>query len=369
MKSIEIDRTKRLRDEPNKGHNRWHPDIPPAVEVDPGEEVVLEIRDAIDGQIPPDMSSTELENVERKAAHALTGPVFVKGAKPGDMLEIEYLDVIPQHRGYTMFRPGSGFLRDLFAEPYLVHWNMKDGWATSDQIPKVRIHGGPFMGTAGLAPSRTQLAEWTRREAGLVERGGIAYLPDPQEAVPSVSPIAGEGLRTMPPRENCGNVDAKQLTKGSRLFIPVNVEGALYSVSDGHFAQGDGEACITAIEMGATAVVRFQVREGEAARHNIRWPRFAHADYFTAPEWAVPRNFIATMGMPIGDDGTQHGEDLNLATRNALLNMIGLLQERGLTREQAYIICSVAVDLRFSNIVDLPNVTVSAFLPEDIFQG
>ena len=369
MKSIEIDRTKRLKEEPDKGHNRWHPDIRPALEVDPGEEVVLETRDAIDGQIPPDMTAADLEKVEPRAAHALTGPVYVKGAKPGDMLEIEYLDIIPQHRGYTMFKPGAGFLRDLFTEPYLVHWSMKDGWATSAQIPQVRIPGGPFMGTAGLAPSRSQLEDWTRREAGLVDRGGIAFLPDPQEAVPSVSPIAGEGLRTIPPRENCGNVDVKQLTKGSRLLIPVSVEGALYSVGDGHFAQGDGEACITAIEMGATSVVRFRVLEGEAARHNIRWPRFAHAGYFASPEWATPRNFIATMGMPVREDGTQECEDLTLATRNALINMIELLQERGWTRQQAYIICSVAVDLKISNIVDLPNVTVSAFLPEDIFQG
>ena len=164
-------------------------------------------------------------------------------------------------------------------------------------------------------------------------------------------------------------MDAKQLTKGSHLFIPVNVDGALYSAGDGHYAQGDSECCITAIEMGATAVVRFQVHKGEAAKHNIRWPRFSHPGYFLEPEWAAPRNFIATMGMPIRDDGTQEGEDVTLAARNALINMIELLQERGWSREQAYIICSVAVDLKISNIVDLPNVTVSAFVPEDIFQG
>ena len=163
-------------------------------------------------------------------------------------------------------------------------------------------------------------------------------------------------------------MDAKQLTKGSRLLIPVNVPGGLYSAGDGHFAQGDSECCITAIEMGATAVVKFHLHKGEAQRHNIRVPRFAHPDYFLPPEWAAPRNFIATMGFPIRDDGTQEGEDLTLAARNALINMIELLQERGWSREQAYVICSVAVDLKISNAVDLPNVTVSAFLPEDIFQ-
>ena len=120
--------------------------------------------------------------------------------------------------------------------------------------------------------------------------------------------------------------------------------------------------------MQATAAVRFHVHKGEASKKNIQWPRFSHPGYFASPEWAVPRHFIATMGMPIRDDGTQEGEDLTLAARNALIEMIYLLQDRGWSREQAYVICSVAVDLKISNAVDLPNVTVSAFLPEDIFQ-
>ncbi|MCI0782082.1 MAG: acetamidase/formamidase family protein [Chloroflexi bacterium] len=369
MKSIEIDRSKRLKEESSKGHNRWHPDIPPVLEVEPGEELVLETRDASDEQIKPAMTGADLESLDTKVAHPLTGPVYINGAQPGDLLEVEYLDIIPQPRGWTRNRPGAGFLQDLFPDPYLVHWEMQDGWATSLQIPGVRIHNGSFMGTAGIAPSHAQMEQWTRREADLVRRGGTAALPDPEDAVPAGGAIAEQGLRTIPPRENCGNVDAKQLTKGSRLLIPVNVDGALYSTGDGHFAQGDSECCITAIEMGATAVVRFKLHKGEAARHNIRFPRFAHPDYFIPPEWAAPRNFIATMGMPIREDGTQEGGDLTLAARNALINMIELLQERGWTKEQAYVICSVAVDLKVSNIVDLPNVTVSAFLPEDIFQG
>jgi formamidase len=369
MKSIEIDRSTRLKEQPHTGHNRWHPDIPPILEVEPGDEVVLETRDAADGQIAPGMGVADLTGLDTKVAHPLTGPVYVKGAQPGDLLEIEYVDIVPQATGWTRNRPGAGFLRDLFTEPYLVHWRMADGWATSPQLPGVRIPNGSFMGTAGLAPSREQLQAWTQREADLVARGGIAAPPDAEDAVPADGVVARQGLRTIPPRENCGNVDAKQLTKGSHLFIPVAVEGALYSAGDGHYAQGDSECCITAIEMGATVAVRFRLHQGEAQRHNIRWPRFAHPGYFAAPEWAAPRNFIATMGMPVREDGTQEGEDLTLAARNALLNMIALLQERGWSREQAYIICSVAVDLKVSNIVDLPNVTVSAFLPEDIFQG
>ena len=172
MKSIEIDRTKRLKQEPHTGHNRWHPDIPPVLEADPGEHVLLETRDASDGQIRPGMSVADLEGMDAKVGHPLTGPVYVNGAKPGDLLEVEYVDILPQSHGWTRIRPGSGFLRDLFTEPYLVHWEISDGWATSSQLPGVRIPDGSFMGTAGLAPSHVQVEQWRRREADLAARGG-----------------------------------------------------------------------------------------------------------------------------------------------------------------------------------------------------
>ena len=140
-------------------------------------------------------------------------------------------------------------------------------------------------------------------------------------------------------------------------------------MGDGHFAQGDAECCGTAIEMAATCVVRFHLHRGEAAAKRIVWPRFAHPGYFAPPEYAVPRDFTATMGMPITADGRNENCDLTLAARNAVLEMIKLLEERGWSREQAYVICSVAVDLRVSNVVDVPNVTVSALLPEDIFNS
>ena len=185
--------------------------------------------------------------------------------------------------------------------------------------------------------------------------------------MPNRGPAASEGLRTLPPRENGGNFDVKQLTRGSKLLLPVAVEGALFSTGDGHFAQGDGEVCVTAVEMGATAVVRFRVLKGAAAGRALRGPRFSHAGYFAPPEWASPKGFVAAMGMPIRDDGVNDGENLTLACRNALLNMIDLLQERGWSREQAYVLCSVAADLRISNVVDVPNYVVSALIPEAIF--
>ena len=363
---VRIDRTKRLKDQPETGHNRWHPDIPPIIEVGENENIVIDTRDASDGQMTPSTVAEDLEAMDQKVSHPLTGPIYVSGAQPGDLLEIEYIDIFPQPYGWTRFRPGAGFLRDVFTEPYVAHWDIEHGYAASEQVPGVRIPDGSFMGTAGLAPSHEQLEAWTARENELLERGGIVQPPDAQDAVPGGS-IGEKGLRTVPPRENAGNMDIKQLTRGSRLYIPVAVEGGLFSVGDGHFAQGDGEVCITAIEMSATVSVRFTVHKGEAASRGIVTPRFSHPGYFLPPQTSVPRNFTATLGYPIQQDGTQEGEDVTLAARNALLAMIDLLVERGYTAEQAYVICSVAVDLKISNIVDLPNVTVSAFLPEEIF--
>ncbi len=369
MKSIEIDRSKRLGDEPGKGHNRFHPDIPPLLEVDEGEEVVLDTRDGIDGQFGPAATEADFASFEAGLVHPLTGPIYVKGAQPGDLLEVEFLDIIAQPRAFSAIIPGLGFLRDVCTTPFLVHWQISDDWATSPQLPGVRIPGAPFMGISAVAPSAAQLRAWTKREQELLDRGGLVFPPDAAGAVPSSDQAASEGLRTLPPRENGGNFDVKQLTKGAKLLLPIAVEGALFSIGDGHFAQGDGEVCVTAVEMGATVAVRFRLVKDAVAFRHMRAPRFAHDGYFAAPQWAAPRHFVAAMGLPIRDDGVNEGENLTLACRNALLNMIDLLQERGWSREQAYIICSVAVDLRVSNVVDVPNYVVSALLPEDIFQG
>ena len=367
MQAIEIDRSKRLHEEPDKGHNRWHPDLTPVLEVDPGEEVLLETRDAVDGQLGPDDGSDALAGFDRGAVHPLTGPVYVRGAEPGDLLEIEFVDIRPQPRAYTMVQPGAGFIGDQVDEPLLVHWEIDGAFARSAQIPGFRLPGAPFMGVSGVAPSREELERWSQSEADYAAGGGRAFLPEAAGASPSGGLVASEGLRTMPPRGNGGNFDVKQLTKGSTLMLPVSVEGALYSTGDAHFTQGDGEVCLTAAEMGATVVVRFALRKGEAAKVR-RTIRFRQGDYFEDPVSAVPRRFIATMGMPITDEGVNDGENLNLAARNALIGMLEIIQERGYSKEQAYAICSVAADLRISQAVDIPNYVVSAFLSEDLFE-
>ncbi len=366
MHTIRIDRRKPLAEQPHTGHNRFHPAIEPVLEVGEGEEVVLETRDALDGQIAPTSTAADLAHLQTGAIHPLTGPIYVKGAKPGDALEVEFLEIQAESAAFSAIVPGLGFLSDLMAEPFLAHWRLADGWALSEQIPGVRIPGAPFMGISGVAPSIDKLEEWTNREQRLLDRGGTVFPPDAAGAVPG-GPCGLRGLRTLPPRENGGNFDVKQLTQLSRLILPVFVDGALFSTGDGHFAQGDGEVCVTAVEMAATVALRFKVHKGLAAARKFSAPVFAHEQFFADPEIAMPRRFLGVMGMPITADGENEDGNLTLACRNAVIHMMELLQERGFTREQAYVICSVAVDLRISNVVDVPNFVVSALLPEAIF--
>ena len=368
MQSIRIDRAKPLCQEPNCGHNRYHPDIAAAAEIGEGEEIALETRDALDGQITPATTVADIATLNAGAVHPLTGPVFVKGAQPGDILEIEFTDIIPQPTAFSAILPGLGFLRDVMTEPFLVHWQIKDDWATSAQLPGVRIPGAPFMGVSAVAPSSRTACRVDRARAARDRPRRHGAAARPAGAVPA-GPCGLTGLRTLPPRENGGNFDVKQLTKGAKLYLPVFKEGALFSTGDGHFAQGDGEVCVTAVEMGATAVVRFKVHKGLATRRKFTAPVFSRTTYFTDPRYAAPERFLGVMGMPINAAGEIEAENLTLACRNAVLHMMELLQERGFSRQQAYVICSVAVDLRISNVVDVPNYVVSALLPEAIFDA
>ncbi len=142
---IAIDRAKTLREEPTKGHNRWHPDIPPIATVEPGQVIGLETRDALDGQVTPSSTAADLARINLNVAHALTGPIFVKDAEPGDLLEVTLVEIEPQPFGFTCQLPGFGFLRNLFPEPYLVRWTITNGFATSRSAwrahPRRAVHG------------------------------------------------------------------------------------------------------------------------------------------------------------------------------------------------------------------------------------
>jgi acetamidase/formamidase len=297
-------------------HYEWNNAIPPRLEVDPGDTVLFHTRDAADGFYSP--SSTAADVMRRVfKGHPLTGPVRIRGAHPGDTLVVEILDMRPAPWGWTQIRPGRGLLPTSdFNDPFLQIWDLSDGThARMDR--RVAVPIAPFPGVMGVA---------------LDEPGGHS---------------------TMPPRKNGGNMDIKQLTRGTTLYLPVWVEGALFSIGDGHAAQGDGEVCITAVEMNAQVTLRFGLERGR----RLPEPRLRTAGPVSAATNHGPH--FAT---------TAHGPDLFASSQQAIRYMIDhLVEERGLTREEAYVVASVAVDLKISEIVDAPNWIVSAFLPESIF--
>ncbi|MEA2363641.1 MAG: formamidase [Thermoleophilaceae bacterium] len=350
--SIEIDRSVPLHEGAANGHNRWHPDLEPVASVEPGAEVTFELRDSRDRQLGRHSAHEDLLATP-SIAHPLTGPLEVAGAQPGDLLELEVLGYETDDFGWTAIWSGSGFLGDLFERPFLARWELDGSHARSEQVPGVVVPACVHAGTIGVAPSWELLERARAREAAI----GTANPPSPELAWP---PAAADGLRTYPPRENGGNMDIRDLGPGARLWLPVHVPGALLSVGDLHFAQGDGEVCISAIETGGSATFRVGVRRGG-------W-RPAFPCYEAPPR--PPRAMFATTGIPLDDAGGQGDLDLNLAARRALLELLGwLTAERGLGRESAYVLMSVAAELRISELVDAPNALVSAALPLDVFAG
>lgn len=368
MKTVEvrIDFDLPLREEPSVGHNRWHPDIEPVARCRPGDTLIMGTRDAVDGQIGPTSGKEDVLRVDSSVVHPLTGPIHIEGANPGDLLEVEIVDIVPSSFGYTMQQRGFGFLRDLFPDPFLVKWRLQDGWATSDQLPRVRIPAAPFMGTIGVAPSLELLERAIAREEAAIKRGEFLFPPcEPQGAVPG-GKVGREGLRTGPPRENGGNLDVKEAAIGARMFFPVLVQGAFFSAGDAHFAQGDGEVCGQGIEMQSRLIARFSLHSGRAAREKITGTRIVSSPRHPAASRSA---CMITTGLSLADDGTNFSENTTIAARQALLAMITYLENEGFSRQQAYAICSVAVDLRISELVDVPNVVVSASLPLDIISA
>jgi formamidase len=352
---IEVDVRTPIGEAPERAHNRWDPGIPPVLTVAPGEAVELDLRDGLDVQIVPGTSAAQLAGLDTSRGHPLTGPVAVEGAEPGDLLEVEVLEIQPDAWGYTVIVPGFGLLPERFPDPFVVEWELRDGVARSPQLPGIGLRGEPFLGVVGVAPSHERLQEFARREA---EAAGM-----PPTAEGAVPPSAAAGLRTIPPRETGGNMDVREVRAGARLTLPVDVPGALFSAGDAHFAQGDGEVCGVALEMAARATLRFELRRDPPWR-----PRFPTVEYEDVP--VPPRRWFATTGLPVTRDGRNVRLDTTLAARAALEDMLEwLVRVRGLTEQQAYVLAYVAVDLRISEIVDVPNVLVSAAIPLDVFDG
>jgi formamidase len=363
---LQIDPAKRIGEDPKFGHNRWHESIEPVLEVDDGDVVVMDTRDGFDGQITRALDASSFSSVSFLPNHPMTGPVSVRGAEVGDVLEVEVVDIEPDPfggYGFTAIAPGFGLLRDDYRTPYIVHWDLVGReFAESPQLPGVRVPFAPFCGIMGVAPDAEFRHRVELREAALAATGQTVMLPDPRDAVPGHGAAATEGLRTIPPRENGGNLDAKQLGPGSRIYLPVYVPGGRFSVGDVHFAQGDGESCGSAIEMRARVTLRFRLHHaGDAARREI------------PPVFLTPPDPVSGPGRQIGftglclEAGKNYSEDLTIAARGAVRSLICHLERCGYTPEQAYVIASVAADLRVSQVVDVPNVSVSALLDLSIF--
>jgi formamidase len=334
-------------------HNRWHPDLEPLAEVDVDEEVRLEADDGLAGQLTRASTHADVGRLNLGLGHPLAGPLYVRGAEPGDVLEIQFLEYETADFGTTAVIPGFGYLADLFPDPYLVKWEIEGGFARAAELPGVAVPEETFPGVVGVAPSHTLLEEFRAREEALRERGQPVADPLPEAAMP---PAAAGGLRTIPPRETGGNLDVRQLVAGSRLWLPVEVPGALFSIGDLHFAQGDGEVCGTAIEIAGAVTVRFALHKSPAAR--TRFPSYETP--------ARPgRTSFGTTGIPV-----DVGMDLNAAAREALLEMIAYLERTyGFERPAAYALCSAVVDLRISEVVDVPYPLVSALLPLDVLSS
>ena len=319
--------------------------------VEPGTEVRLEAEDGLAGQLTRTSTHADAGRLSLGLAHPLAGPVLVDGAEPGDLLEVQFGSYEPDDFGTTAVIPGFGYLADLFPEPFLVKWEIADGLARSEELPGVAVPGDTFAGVVGVAPSLEQLERFRGREEALRAAGQPVADPVPEDALPA---HAADGLRTVPPRETGGNLDVRQLVAGSTLWLPVSVPGALFSIGDLHFAQGDGEVCGTAIEIAGAVTVRFEVLKGESSR--------SHFPSFETPARPGRRRF-ATMGIPVDD-----GMDLNAAARLALIEMLDHLERRyGFSRPAAYALASACVDLRVSEVVDVPYPVVSALLPLDVF--
>jgi formamidase len=373
-------------DDPNC-MNRYHPAIKPVARAKPGQLILFETRDALDSELNVNSQPKDLAAVDLNLVHPLTGPVYIEGAKRGDVLAVTLVDVDPDEYGYTTIVPGFGFLRDLYTEPFIANWKLNRMEAVSDQVPQVAIPMNGFMGTVGTLPGPAEVDAWVARETQLGEAGGIALPPQPTGArPPEVCGPSGSHkdkcLRTIPPRENGGNMDIKQMVVGTTLLLPCYIDGCGLFVGDVHYAQGDGEVAGTAIEMGAKVTVRTQIRKGMLSM--IRGgPHFEGGSQIKKLE---PDVFHATVGYPLkkaGEVPPQHkyldsskivplsnlNEDLTVAARSSLIDMIDwLVKNKGMTREQAYVYTSVACDLRIGNVVDVPNYAVSTVCPLEHFR-
>lgn len=298
---------------PEPTHSVWNRALPPRLRIDPGDSINFECVDASGAQVQPGMTTEEFLTIDRTRIHALTGPVWINGAEPGDVLQIDVLGTRHHGWGWSSTIEGLGFLKEQFRDTYLFHWQL-DADSTRSLTPAI-VPLRPFLGVMGVA----------RADDG--------------------------EFRTRPPGPFGGNLDVRELCAGSRLYLPVFNAGALFSCGDGHAAQGDGEVCINGIECPLDVTLRFHLHK----QQSLEAPLIESSELVTPDSSANSWVVIET------------GVDLATAARGATSRMIDLLVSRwGFTPVHAYILCSVALKLRLSQVVNEPVHTVSAAISKQI---
>jgi formamidase len=363
-------------------HNRWHPDIPINVWVEPGDDFKIETYDWTGGQIKNDDDASDVRDVELEQVHYLSGPIGVKGAKPGDLLVVEILDigaVEEMNWGFNGFfskQNGGGFLTDHFPAAQKSIWDFDGMFTKSRHVPGVKYAGLIHPGLIGCLPDRKMLDMWNTRETKLVNTQPdrvppLAELPNTQSAHMGAmkgearDAAAAEAARTVPPREHGGNCDIKDLSRGCKIYFPVYVDGAGLSMGDLHFSQGDGEITFCgAIEMAGWLHLKVEIIKDGMAKYGVKNPIFK-------PSPIKPKydDFLIFEGISVDESGEQHYLDVHIAYRQACLNAIEYLKKFGYTGAQAYSILGTApVQGHISGVVDIPNACATLWLPNDIFE-
>ena len=302
-----------------KNHNfGWNRDFTPALTAKSGQTIHFECLDSSGGQLGLNSTAKDIATLDFSKINPVTGPVYVEGAEPGDALKVTIRKFIPSGLGWTANIPGFGLLADQFKDPALHIWKYDTTtMAPALYGPKGRVPLKPFAGTIGVAPA----------EAGLHS--------------------------IVPPRNVGGNLDIRDLSEGTTLYLPVEVKGALFSIGDTHAAQGDGEVCGTAIESQMDVEATLEVVKGMT----LKSPRFTTPGPVT--RHLDGAGYEVTTGV---------GPDLMTAARESVMRMVDLLaSEHGLDPVDAYMLVSVCADLRISEIVDMPNWVVSFYFPRIVF--
>ena len=335
-------------------HNRWHPDLPMVAMVKPGASFRVECVDWTGNQIKDDDSANDVRDVDLTKVHYLSGPIGVEGAEPGDLLVVDILDI------------GTLPTSD---------WGFTGIFAKSRHVPGVNFAGIMHPGLIGCLPSHDLLKTWNEREAALFATNpervpALCALPYADTALmgkmtgSAAAEAAQVGARTVPPREHGGNCDIKNLSRGSKVYFPVYVNGGGLSMGDLHFSQGDGEITFCgAIEMAGWIELHVDIIKGGMSKYGITNPIFK-------PSPLEPRytDYLIFEGISVDESGTQHYLDAHVAYRRACLNAIEYLKKFGYTGEQAYAILGTApVEGHISGIVDIPNACATLWLPTGIF--